>query len=667
MGKVEMRLIEKADQGTLKEIAKSIRSLSIDAIDAANSGHPGLPLGCADIVAYLYANVMRFDPKQPDWMGRDRFVLSAGHGSMVLYAILYLAGYDVSENDIRNFRQMGSNTPGHPEFGMTPGVETTTGPLGQGLATGVGMALAGKRMAEQFEIGESEPHYYVLAGDGDLMEGVSAEASSLAGHLQLNNITVVYDANDICLDGPTTECFTENVQQRYKAYGWNVMAIDGHSFSEIESAFGAVEKTSNKPRLIIAKTTIGLGSPNREGTSEAHGKPLGSEEAKLTKEVLGIPVDQPFWVSSVATNFFDKKSKTQQLQSAMWQTQFEGNLEKSGNEFEWIASINKLLPDQLEQVLDRVEMKPNAATRVASNTVMQALKSELSYLVVGSADLSCSDNTILKNEGVVEAGAYSGRNIKFGVREFAMAAMANGMALGNLILPVVGTFLTFSDYMRNAIRLSALMNQKVIYHFTHDSIFLGEDGPTHQPVEQLASLRAIPNLTVIRPADANEVKGAWLKAVSAIGPVALIMSRLNAMDLETTDMNAVQKGAYCVHKETGDTLDKVILATGTEVALAIDVATMLAEKGESVRVISMPSMELFREQTKAYQDEILGTNVGQYVVIEAGTRFGWHEFVGRSALFITVETFGESAPSAELAKHFGFTKEAVLERLSSVS
>ena len=628
----------------LTQFAKSIRSLSIDAVNTANSGHPGLPLGCAEIGAYLYGHAMRHNPKNPDWFNRDRFILSAGHGSMLLYACLYLTGYEISLSHIKQFRQFNAPTAGHPEYLEIPGIETTTGPLGQGLATAVGMALAHKKVA-QHETALSDATFYVLAGDGCMMEGISSEASSLAGHLQLDNLVIIYDSNDICLDGPITECFTEDVAKRYKAYGWHTQTIDGHSLTEIDAAVTQA-KAANQPSLIIAKTTIGYGSPNRAGSSESHGKPLGEEEARQTKAALGIPADSLFWVApevlaeqpTIITRFKD-------------------------DQHQWDHIPNNK-PVNLSSFIMDLQIKEGLATRASSSAVIQSISTKLTNILGGSADLSCSDSTYIKASSSLSAGDLSPQNIKYGVREFAMAAIANGIAIHGVYYPFIGTFFTFSDYMKNAIRLGALMNLKVIYQFTHDSIFLGEDGPTHQPVEQLASLRSIPNLTVIRPADTTEVKAAWSFALNHNGPVALILTRQGVPDLEHTQLAGVNKGGYILQNESGHHCF-TILATGSEVSLALDVAVQLNQEGKGTRVISLPSWEIFDGKGRDYQDKIIGTPQ-KMVAIEAQSSFGWHKYIGREGITITVDRFGKSAPAKDLKERYGFTVTQIVEKLCAV-
>ncbi len=661
-----------AQKSQLKEVAKAIRGVSIDAIEAANSGHPGLPLGCAEIAAYLFGYAMRFNPKNPGWLNRDRFILSAGHGSMLLYAALHLAGYDYTLKDIQNFRQLKSKTPGHPEYGHEfPGVETTTGPLGQGIANAVGMALGHKIMAAQFGV-ESErlldARLFVLVGDGCMMEGVASEASSLAGHLRLDNLIVIYDANDVCLDGPTSECFSEDVGKRYEAYGWQALRINGHDLDEIHTAVETAKKTTGKPTLIVAKTTIGLGAPTVQGTAEAHGKVLGAEEAKAAKAFHKIPAEPLFYVPEAVTQFFKDKQKEFSGYESDWNDRFkkwaDTHPEKANH---WQICLKKELPSDLTKRISEIEMPDNIPTRKSSNMVLQVLNEQLPFLVGGSADLSGSDNTWMKKGGMVAPGRYAGHNIKYGVREFAMGAMSSGLALQGMMLPFCGTFLTFSDYMRNAVRLAALMNCHVIYQWTHDSIALGEDGPTHQPVEHLAALRVIPNLTVIRPADHTEVKGAWDFAIRHNGPVALILTRLGVPNLKNTQMAAVSKGAYILKEASRPSIDHCLLATGSEVSLAVQAAEELEKSGVSVRVVSFPSFELFDAQPKAYQEAVLGTDVGQYWSIEAQTSFGWHKYIGRGGHAIAVDTFGASAPQKDVLKHFGFTVDQIVAKIQKTA
>ena len=647
-----------------RDMANAIRALSMDAIEKAKSGHVGLPLGMADAATVLFTQFLKFDPTKPDWADRDRFVLSAGHGSMLVYSLLHLTGYEsVSLDDIKNFRQLGASTPGHPENFVTPGVETTTGPLGQGIATAVGMAMAEQSMNARYGDDLVDHYTYVVAGDGCLMEGVSAEASSLAGHLKLNNLVVIYDSNDICLDGPTDECFTDDTAMRYESYGWAVQTIDGHHYDDINEALSAA-KESDKPTLIIAKTTIGYGSPNRAGSSEAHGKALGDDEGNQTKEALGIPTEPLFYVSDACKNIKKELLATCDTKYKQWLSVYSA----------W-AAANSELQQRLDRYLTQetaqitkdniinLELKDHLASRSSSQAIIQQVANDEPNIIGGSADLSCSDSTYIKSSGFITGTNYLEQNIKYGVREFAMAAIAAGISLGQLYRPFVGTFFTFSDYMKNAIRLSALMNLPVVYQFTHDSILLGEDGPTHQPIEHLASLRSIPNLTVIRPADNTEVKGAWVQALESKNPTALVLSRQGLANCEGTSAEAVSKGAYIVKEASNNSaIDLSILATGSELALALDVANELESNGDSVRVISMASFELFDKQSKDYQNTVLSKQSKTFMVIEAQTSFGWHKYVGRDAICITVEDFGLSAPAADLKEQYGFTKEAVIKR-----
>ncbi len=649
-------------QDILSVIANNIRGLAIDAIDACNSGHPGLPLGCAEILSVLYGTFLIHNPADPNWANRDRFVLSAGHGSMGLYAALHLAGFDLTQTDIQNFRKLGSKTPGHPEVHETPGVETTTGPLGQGIATAVGMALSAKHIQARTQA-PLDYQVVALVGDGCLMEGVSAEAASFAGHLKLDNLIVIYDSNDICLDGPTTECFTENVEARFVSYGWHTQIIDGHDLNAIDQALRAARANTSGPTLIICKTTIGFGSPTYAGTSEAHGKPFGPVESANTKMALGIPTSPLFYVSESVQLFFKNRLLLQQSQQSEWELSFKNwTADFPENAAIWKALSNRYPSETVLNHIRNLEIKANIATRASSQAVIQAIHSEYANLIGGSADLSCSDSTFIKAGGIVSRDHYGAQNIKYGVREFAMGAIASGLALSGHLKPFCGTFLTFSDYMKNAVRLAALMNLPVVYQFTHDSILLGEDGPTHQPIEQLASLRSIPNLTVIRPADATEIKAAWIYALQSQGPVALILSRQGIKDGLPTDIHRLQHGGYIISETTSGSVDYTLIATGSELALAVDTASALHNLGKSTRVVSMPSFELFNQQPVDYKARILG-NTGQRISIEAQSSFGWHQYIGIDGIAISVDTFGLSGSATDLAAHFGFTVPAILNRL----
>lgn len=653
----------------LEKTALAVRILSMDAVQKADSGHPGLPLGCAEIAAYLWGSVLRYNPKNPDWFNRDRFILSAGHGSMMLYSMLYLTGYDLSLEEIKNFRQLHSKTPGHPESLETPGVETTSGPLGQGFGNAVGQALGLKLLAHRFN---TEKHkivdnkVFVLMGDGCIMEGVTSEVSSFAGHLKIDNLIAIYDANSVTLDGPLAESCSENTKMRYQAYGWEVFEVDGNDLEAVHQVIDKALKDQTRPRMIIAKTVIGKGSPNKAGTFKVHGAPLGVDEVKATKIALHAP-EEPFYVPQAVYDFFKKKLTQDQEAEKKWKATFDAWAKENPDKFrEFEAMSHHRLPEDLESKLDALAIANPISGRKASQDTSNMLVDLLPQLYGGSADLSCSDLTMLKKYPIVTPGHFEGRNIKFGVREFGMATMATGLSETGLITPFIGTFLTFSDYMRNAIRLAALMKAHVIYQFTHDSVFLGEDGPTHQPIEHLASLRAIPHLYVFRPADANEVKMSWLGSLRYDGPAALILSRQNLPQLEHTQVpfsEGVGRGAYILKKEATTPPDYTLVATGSEVHLALDVAAELEKLGKAARVISMPCWELFDLQPPDYQESIFGGNLGKRVSIEAAAELGWHKYIGRDGIAIAMDGFGASAPMRDLAKEFGFTVESILERI----
>lgn len=647
-------------------VASAIRNLSIDAVQRANSGHPGLPLGCAELGAYLYGYFLYFCAKNPDWPVRDRFILSAGHGCMLQYACLHLAGFDISLKDLESFRQLHSKTPGHPEAEITPGIETTTGPLGQGVGHAVGQALGMKLLAARFAPTPPDfdrPKVIALAGDGCMMEGITAEASSLAGHLQLDNLILIYDANEITLDGPLSDSCSEDTEMRYRAYGWDVARIDGHDLQAIHASLEPLRRLQKRPTLIIAKTQIGHGSPNRAGSHKAHGSPLGPDEVMLVKKWLNFPQD-PFFVPEQARTHFAERAAQDQKIYSRWNREFENYLDEHPQSRQlWQPIQEQVLPD-LEKVLSQLVIKSPLSGRLASQAVICELAKHLPYLYGGSADLSGSDMTMISDSPIVKRGSFCGRNIKFGVREFAMATIAVGLGQTQLILPFIGTFLTFSDYMRNAIRLSALMGCKMVYQFTHDSIFLGEDGPTHQSVEHLAALRAIPRLQVIRPADSNEVKGAWISALGFSGPTAIVLSRQNLPQLIQTDrphQEGVGRGAYLL--KPADAPDVTLYATGSEVELALLVSDELQKQSAlSVRVISVPCFALFFAQDKAYREKLLFGG-GLKVSIEAGISLGWHRFIGDVGLAIAIDDFGLSGPADDLRHHFGFTPQAICQRI----
>jgi len=652
----------------LGKIANTIRELSMEAVQKANSGHPGLPMGCAEFGAYLYGCLLRHNPKDPKWANRDRFVLSAGHGSMLLYSCMHLAGFKLTLDDIKQFRQLHSKTPGHPELHMTDGVEATTGPLGQGVGNAAGMALALKILGTKFNR-ENYPLFdakvYCLAGDGCMMEGVSSEVSSLAGHLNLDNLILIYDANNITLDGNLVDSCSEDTMMRYRAYGWDVYDVDGYDLDAMESIFMQIKQEQKKPTFVHMRTIIGKGSPNKAGSHKAHGAPLGVEEVELTKKNLGLPEEDFYVPQSIYTFFEQKLAKDAQVEEK-WQEMLRAYSRAYPDLYEQFLSMKeKKLPADLETQLRNIAMKNPLATRASSNAVIQVLGDLLPQLYGGSADLSESDYTMMKKFPLIAPNQFGGRNIKFGIREFGMSTIATGLSESGMITPFIGTFLTFSDYMRNAIRLASLSKVHVIYQFTHDSIFLGEDGPTHQPIEHLAALRAMPNLHVVRPADNREVEMAWIAALRYKGPTALILSRQALPEINGTDVafdQGVGKGAYIVKKEQGKP-QFTLFATGSEVSLAMEVAGALEKRDKPVRVVSMPCWELFEEQTEAYKESIVGGDLGRLVSIEAAVSFGWTKWIGRGGISISIETYGESAPAGDLALEYGFNVDAILDRL----
>ncbi len=667
-GEIDIKPLNPELKQMLIKIANTIRGLSIDAVQKADSGHPGLPLGCAELGAYLFGYALRYNPKDPKWINRDRFILSAGHGSMWLYSCLHLAGYDLTLDDIKQFRQLHSKTPGHPESHETPGVEATTGPLGQGVGNAAGAALALKLLENKFNTDKQtilNSKVFFLMGDGCVMEGVSSEASSLAGHLRLDNLIGIYDSNHVSLDGPLSESCSENTRMRYEAYGWEVYEVDGNDIDAVHEVIQKVLVNQERPRLIIARTIIGKGSPNKAGTHKVHGSPLGPEEVKATKMALGLS-EEAFFVPPEVYDFFKKKRVQDAQREEEWRKTFDAWGKANPDKLkEYHVMAKQEIPSDLEKKLQALEIKAPVAGRKASQDVINMLADILPYLYGGSADLSGSDLTMMKKYPLVSPGSFSGRNIKFGVREFAMATMATGMAQTDMILPFIGTFLTFSDYMRNAIRLCALSKAHVIYQFTHDSIFLGEDGPTHQPIEHYAALRAIPNLQVIRPGDEYEVKMTWIAALRYKGPTAILLSRQSLPSILETHVpydQGIGRGAYILKKEKGKA-DFMLVAAGSELHLAMDVAAELEKRGKQVRVVSMPCWEIFEEQSEDYKESVFGGDLGQRVSIEVGVDQGWYKYIGRKGIAICMKTFGASAPYKDLAKEFGFTTEAILNRL----
>ena len=660
----------------LDELAiNTIRFLAVDAVQRAESGHPGMPMGAAPMAYVLWTRHLSHNPRDPQWPDRDRFVLSAGHGSMLLYALLHLTGYDLSMEELKNFRQWGSKTPGHPEAHLTPGVETTTGPLGQGVANAVGMAIAEKHLAARFNTPERPlvDHYtYAICSDGDLMEGISHEAASLAGHLGLGKLIYLYDDNEISIDGSTDLAFTEDVDARFEAYDWHVQRIDdGNDLHAIDAAIQAARAETERPSLISVRTHIGYGSPNQQDTAAAHGSPLGEDEVVLTKRNLGWPEDETFYVPDAVRDHLREAISRGADAQAAWNERFARYKEQQPEKAQAFATgMVGDLPDGWADALPTFEAGTSMATRAASGTTLDALGPHLPSLIGGSADLTGSNKTDIEGRHDFQTDRPEGQYFRFGVREHAMAGAANGMALHGGVRPYVGTFLIFSDYLRPSLRLSALMEQPVIYVFTHDSIGLGEDGPTHQPIEHLMALRAIPNLTLIRPADANETAQAWRAALqNDHGPTALALTRQGLPTLDRTtyaSAEGVRQGAY-VLSDDDDTPDAILIASGSEVQhIARAAETLRADDGINVRVVSMPSWALFDAQPDAYRDAVLPPNVDVRLAMEAGRAQGWERYVGPKGRIIGIDRFGASAPGSTNMEQFGFTAEHVVDTVRAM-
>ncbi|WP_314396732.1 transketolase [uncultured Gemella sp.] len=649
----------------------AIKVLGVDAINKAKSGHPGVVMGAAPMAYSLFTKHLRVNPKKTDWINRDRFVLSAGHGSMLLYSLLHLSGFeDVSLEEVKNFRQWGSKTPGHPEFGHTKGIDATTGPLGQGISTAVGMALAERYLAAKYnkEGYDLFDHYtYVICGDGDIMEGVASEASSFAAVQKLNKLVVLYDSNDICLDGETKDAFSENVRARYEAYGWNTILVeDGANVEAVNAAIEQAKK-SDKPTLIEVKTIIGAGSPNRQGTNGVHGAPLGDEETALFRKEIGWE-NEPFDIpADVYADFKANVADRGENEYAKWEKLYANYKVKFPE-----------LAKELEEALTREDIKRLSkesfsfknvgeaqATRNSSQDALNSVAAVLPTFFGGSADLSHSNMTFIKGDNLQDDAHRTERNVQFGVREFAMATVLNGLMLHGGVRVFGGTFFVFSDYLKGALRLSALQNLPVTYVFTHDSIAVGEDGPTHEPIEHLASLRTIPNTYVFRPADATETQAAWyLSQKTNDRPTSIVLTRQNLPILENSSFEKVARGAYVVYETAAD-FDTILIATGSEVALAIDVARKLEKDGSKVRVVSMPSVELFEEQSKEYKEELLPLNIRRRVSLEMGNSALWYKYVGLDGLAIGIDKFGASAPANKVIEEYGFTVEAVIEKIKN--
>ena len=649
----------------------AIKVLGVDAINKAKSGHPGVVMGAAPMAYSLFTKHLRVNPKKTDWINRDRFVLSAGHGSMLLYSLLHLSGFeDVSLEEVKNFRQWGSKTPGHPEFGHTKGIDATTGPLGQGISTAVGMALAERYLAAKYnkEGYDLFDHYtYVICGDGDIMEGVASEASSFAAVQKLNKLVVLYDSNDICLDGETKDAFSENVRARYEAYGWNTILVEDGANVEAVSVAIEQAKASDKPTLIEVKTVIGAGSPNKQGTNGVHGAPLGEEETALFRKEIGWE-NEPFDIpADVYADFKANVADRGENEYAKWEklyADYKAKYPELASELEEVLSredINRLSKESFSFK----NVGDTQATRNSSQDAINSVAAVLPTFFGGSADLSHSNMTFIKGDGLQDDEHRTERNVQFGVREFAMATVLNGLTLHGGVRVFGGTFFVFSDYLKAALRLSALQNLPVTYVFTHDSIAVGEDGPTHEPIEHLASLRTIPNTYVFRPADATEAQAAWyLSQKTNDKPTSIVLTRQNLPILENSSFEKVAKGAYVVY-ETAEDFDTILIATGSEVALAIDVARELEKDGSKVRVVSMPSVELFEEQSKEYKEELLPLNVRRRVSLEMGNSALWYKYVGLDGLAIGIDKFGASAPANKVIEEYGFTVEAVVEKIKN--
>lgn len=661
---------EYIDVESTRLAANAVRGLAIDAVQRANSGHPGLPLGMADVAVVLWSRFLAFDPAEPEWPNRDRFVMSAGHGSMLLYALLHLSGFDLSLDDIKEFRQWGSRTPGHPEFGCTPGVETTTGPLGQGLSNGVGMAIAERWLASRFNRKDFPmmDHYtYVIAGDGCLMEGVSHEACSLAGHLGLGRLIVLWDDNGISIDGATSLASSDNVLTRFKAYGWHTDEVDGHDPESVVGALSRARAEVGKPSLIACSTVIGYGSPNRAGTAKAHGEPLGEEEVRQTKLALGIQGEQPFNVQESAKEPLHSAALRGSQLRDNWIAlldEYRAQFPEEAVEFETILLGEN--PVRLDSGIPRFDATSEIATRAASGMVLEKLCAEMPNLIGGSADLTGSNNTLVPGVQAITASDFRGSYIYYGVREHAMGGVMNGLARHGGVVPYGGTFLVFADYMRPTLRLAAMMGLQVIYVFTHDSVGVGEDGPTHQPVEHILSLRAIPGLTVIRPADALETTEAWGVAINRVdGPTALLLTRQKlpvlkrAPETDLASAQGVRRGAYvladCTHPEV------ILMGSGSEVHVALRARQLLSERGVQARVVSVPSWELYDAAPVEFRDQVMPASISARVAVEAGVGMGWERYVGTEGAIVSIDRFGASAPASRVFRELGLTATAVAE------
>ena len=664
-----------ADFDDLDQLAVNVvRGLAMDGVQKANSGHPGMPMGTAALAHVLWSRFLRHNPADPKWFNRDRFVLSAGHGSMLLYSLLHLAGYDLPLEQLKQFRQLGSLTPGHPEYGLTPGVETTTGPLGQGFATGVGMALAEAFLAATY----NRPDFpivdhttYAIVSDGDLEEGISHEAASLAGHLKLGKLIYFYDDNHISIDGPTALSYSDDVPKRFEAYGWHVQKADGYDMPAIAAAIRAAQAVTDQPSLIVCRTHIGYGSPHKQDTAAAHGAPLGVEEVRLTRQALGLPADEQFWIpDEVLTRYRAALTDGAERQRA-WDdlfARYQAAYPEQAASFQ--GAVAGQLPEGWDAAMPVWQPGDKLATRAASGKVLDAIAPRLPTLIGGSADLTPSNNTRFKDAVDIAPGEFGGRYIRFGIREHAMGAILNGLALHGGVIPYGGTFLVFSDYMRGAVRVSAIMGAPAIFVWTHDSVGVGEDGPTHQPVEHFAALRAIPNLVTLRPADANETAAAWRYALTQRDrPVALFLTRQNLPVLAGTaeaGMAQLARGAYILADAADGEPELILIGTGSEVSVAMAARDLLAQRGIQARVVSMPSWELFEAQNATYRESVLPKAVTARVSVEAGVTLGWDRYVGWSGAMVGIDRFGESGKGPAVMAHLGITAEHVVERALAI-
>ncbi|MBN2640807.1 MAG: transketolase [Victivallales bacterium] len=658
------------DRKVTKKAADTVRILSAEAIQKAKSGHPGTPMGCADYAFTLWSKYLRHNPKNPKWLGRDRFVLSAGHGSMLVYSLLHLFEYGLSMEELKSFRQWGSLTPGHPEYNHTPGVDITTGPLASGLGSAVGMAIAAKYFAAKTGLdkaGLDDNKIYVICGDGCMMEGNSSEAGSLAGHLKLDNIVAFYDDNEISIEGSTELAFSEEVAARFASFNWRIIHVaDANDLDQVDNALAQAQNSDGRPTLIVGKTKIGFGSPNKQGKSSAHGEPLGEDEVNATKQNLGW-TEEPFTVPAEVKAALAERVAELENEAAQWDKKFQTFLEEDKERAAYISKlINRTVPeDILEQLLAVAPVDKPIATRASGGAILQKAAELVPALLGGAADLAPSTKSDIKGEKSFSAECLDGRNIHFGVRELGMGMCGNGMALYETCIPYTSTFAVFSDYMKPAMRLAAIQKLHEIYIFTHDSFYVGEDGPTHEPIEQLTMMRTIPDFTVIRPAEAHEAAHAWAAALKADGPVALMLTRqdLKPFSKELAANIDVEKGAYVL--DSDEQYEITLIATGSEVNLALEAAEVIRNSAVGVRVVSMPSMDLFLKQSKEYQDSVLDPACKARVSIEAGTTFGWHRFVGDEGLAIGLDHFGASAPYSKLAEEFGFTVEGVIEKIQN--